>query len=703
MGFSRTWSEYERVNEPESLYVADRADRSRVGRMNHQNAVPRVLIFAVLCALVLSLFSIGAHVSDPGAANRLQSEGRLTATVSPGIRSGISPQSGPSATGPYFVNVTESGLPSSTLWSVILDARTSYSPSTQIVIGGVANGTYQLEVSAIPGYNVSMSNWTVAVNGSNVNYTVAYSAFTDPAYDLSVKEFGFVSPEAWNAVVVGIGYVTSGSRISTVAVPAGDYTLFAGYESGYTDTGPQNWSSVQVTSAGGSASVYFYDLSFLETGLPNGTAWSVTFSWTQNGTPLGSSVTTFGSVAGSNFPNGSVTWTISPVTGYNLSVANGTSVIAGAPVDVPVEFIPPLYAVTFNASGLPAGPIWSVTVGSTWTNSSTPELVVDLANGSYNYDVRAPAGYLCTTPTGSVTVNGTAVSVAVAFVETFSVTFSESGLAPGASWNVTLGSTTNVSTGSTLTFEVVNGTYNYTISGPSGFTPVPASGSVTVSGAPQTRTVAFLPPTFPMTFDESGLRAGTAWSVTLTAAGMSPLTENSTTPSIVVDLENGSYNFSVGAVPGFTANPPTGTFSVSGTPEPVSVQFSPVPASYPVTFVVTGAVGWAIEIDGKNLTPVGSADSVVINLTNGSYNYSVYAPSPYSAMPPSGQVIVNGAARSVSITLQEVSTGPPPVSNSPNNLWVVYAIIGVVAVAVILSATLAVRRMRRKPGVPPST
>jgi hypothetical protein len=59
------------------------------------------------------------------------------------------------------------------------------------------------------------------------------------------------------------------------------------------------------------------------------------------------------------------------------------------------------------------------------------------SNGTYNYSLAAPAGYQ-SSGNGNFTVNASSVSVSVSFVRLVSVTFWESGLAPGWTWSVSV-------------------------------------------------------------------------------------------------------------------------------------------------------------------------------------------------------------------------------------------------------------------------
>ena len=96
---------------------------------------------------------------------------------------------------------------------------------------------------------------------------------------------------------------------------------------------------------------------------------------------------------------------------------------------------------------------------------------------------------------------------------TYGVTFQESGLPSGTSWSVTLAGSSLSSSSSTVVFQEKNGSYPFTIGSISGHAASPASGTITVAGVAQTKTIAFTTG-YSVTFNEAGLPAGTSWSVT---------------------------------------------------------------------------------------------------------------------------------------------------------------------------------------------
>ncbi len=90
--------------------------------------------------------------------------------------------------------------------------------------------------------------------------------------------------------------------------------------------------------------------------------------------------------------------------------------------------------------------------------------------------------------------------------------------------------------------------------------------------ASATTTLTVVQPTeYAVTFTETGLPAGTDWSMTF--AGQ---TENSMTPSIIFEVLNGTYGFTVGPVSGYSASPASGSIMVNGGDSMQSIQFSPI-------------------------------------------------------------------------------------------------------------------------------
>lgn len=173
----------------------------------------------------------------------------------------------------------------------------------------------------------------------------------------------------------------------------------------------------------------------------------------------------------------------------------------------------------------------------------------------------------------TVTSNGAAVTVNPKPV-TYSVTFSESGLPSGLTWQVTVDGValslgTNGGTDSLTWTGLPSGSYAYTVAANPGWhqSTLPYAGTVVVSGASVTEpTLRYTQVTYTVTFTESGLPSGDSWSITLNG-----VTESSTGSTIVFTEANGTYSFKVGPISGCTSSS-SGTVTVNGASVSVSVK-----------------------------------------------------------------------------------------------------------------------------------
>ena len=313
-----------------------------------------------------------------------------------------------------------------------------------------------------------------------------------------------------------------------------------------------------------------------------------------------------------------------------------------------VQQVPTEYSVTFTESGLPSGATWNVTLNSVEKSSTTTSIVFWEFNGTYSYTVGIHQGYVSSPYSSSVTVSGSAVSVSVTFtVKTYSVTFTESGLPTGATWNVTLNGAKSSSATSSISFSEPNGTYSYTVGIYQGYSASPYSSSVTVNGASQTVSITFTQVKYSVTFTETGLPSGTEWYANIT--GQSAL--SSTTTTITTSLPNGSYTYSIGT-PDKIYSAKGGSFIVDGSSVSVSVSFAPV--VYSITFTQTGLPSgtWYINVTTTSQTfSTLYNKSITFTETNGTYSYTVATNNKeYAPSSASGSFTVNGSSVSVSIT-----------------------------------------------------
>ncbi len=256
-------------------------------------------------------------------------------------------------------------------------------------------------------------------------------------------------------------------------------------------------------------------------------------------------------------------------------------------------------------------------------------------------------------------MNGAPLNVAISFTAvTYVVTFAEAGLPPGTSWSVTLSETTHASMTSTIAFSEANGTFAYTVGHVAGYTASPSSGSVTVNGADVSTPVTFTavpPPTYPVSFIETGLPMGTSWSVTLDGV---PRTSGMST--ITFSEPNGTYAYSVGSVWGYIASPPSGSVIVNGAGVSTSITFTVAPPpEYDVTFAEAGlppGTSWSVALAGK--TNTSTARTIVFSEPNGTVSFTVGSVTGYTSNPAFGTIAVHGQAISTAITFSPTSVGP---------------------------------------------
>ncbi len=231
-----------------------------------------------------------------------------------------------------------------------------------------------------------------------------------------------------------------------------------------------------------------YGVTFIERGLPSGTAWWVNVT----GAPSASST---GTALPLDLPNGSYRYAvgISMAGKTAYSAPAGAFTIRGGSLSVEVAF-GVVHPVTFTETGLPDGQTWwvNVTGGSNASAAAGSPARVWEPAGRYSYSVgTADTEYAA--KAGTFTVRAAALTVHAKFdLVTYSVTFAESGLPTGARWCVAVsGGTTHCTTRASASFDEPNGSYGYTLStARRGYSAT--GGTFVVSGAPVTQRVSFV-------------------------------------------------------------------------------------------------------------------------------------------------------------------------------------------------------------------
>ena len=360
-----------------------------------------------------------------------------------------------------------------------------------------------------------------------------------------------------------------------------------------------------------------------------------------------------------NFVGGDVNVTLSPgkytlalydssgslVTEGNVTLAAGQSLTLLAS---------DLFIVQFQETGLRLGTNWNLSLSNGLAFSSNSSTITAyLPNGTYIYVAIAGALY----ETGSLVVSGSNLIVNVSFFTSeYKVTFTERGLPSGELWSVTLGSGFNDSTSSKIGFTEPNGTYRFSVGIIPDFSATPSSGIITINGSSYNVNITFVEVTYSVTFSEYGLPSGTMWTVDLSGS-----TESSSTSSIYFNEPNGTYNFTVGSIPGYQANPKSGSIMVNGSDKAISITFTATEVT--VTFVQDGlpsGTSWTVTLSGISKS---SLSDIFFNITPGTYSFTITPIPGYHASVYSGNITI--ASNSISQTVSwTVVTYPIIVTQS---------------------------------------
>jgi hypothetical protein len=479
----------------------------------------------------------------------------------------------------YAVTFTESGLPAGTVWNVTLSnatlgsvARNSSTSTIQIFVG---NGSFTYRVKPIAGWTTTWSG-TVKVAAVAVPVAVTFRQVTYAAF---FNESGLPSGTSWTVTVGGQSANGAGASHSLQLPNGTDYaysiTPLPGYRTAH-------WNGTfSIAGAGDAIALVFtlseYGIDFIETGLPTGTNWSVTF-----GGRLSHST---GATLPFTDPNGSYPYTVTPIPGYEIPRWSGTAPVHGLNLSFLLAFNQTRFTLSFEAAGLAAGTRWSVSIdGASPITTTGAAINLSAPNGTYQYSLTPLSGYIEHPIRGNVTINGTNGTVPLLFDELFAVHFVETGLPAGTHWTVEFNGSALDSTGSTIDFANVAGSYAYSVGGIPGYT-TNWTGDVTIELSNLTITIDFVVKTYLLTFSDPDLPGGASWSVTITGPG-GAMTLTSTGPgSVSFVVPNGTYRYTVSAGGYRTLS---GSVGVNGPPAAVPFALSAISTSGPLGQTVAG-------------------------------------------------------------------------------------------------------------------
>lgn len=484
----------------------------------------------------------------------------------------------------YYLNFSETGLPSGATWSVDI-AGDIVSSSNTTVQFTLPNGTYTYTVaSSNKIYAPSPAYGSFTISGASVNETVMFQQI----FAVSFLESGLPSGTVWYANVTNATQVTwnlFGTGILSLNLPNGSYS----YKASSSDKNYESTEHSGTFVVGGAAFtipvafvVILFNISFRENGLPQGISWYVNITGQQSSGPLTEATYAV------ELANSSYTYSVASSNKiYAPSPYTGSFTVNGASVSESVTFSTVTYTATFTESGLPSGTTWYV--NSTSFNSgpvSGSPYTVKLTNGSYLYTVASSnKTYEPSLNSRTLVVNGNSANYTIKFeIVQYTVTFTEAGLPAGAKWYVNLSNGTDFTSVSISTiFSLPNGTYSYAVGTSSAnYSPTIYAGRFTISGSDVSQAISFNQLAYSITFTEIGLPSGTTWYLNL-SSGQS-LSSNGS--SITVTLASGQFNYTASAL-GYMKK--TGSLSVSRAPISVNIHFQHA-TDHTLVYVLIGII-----------------------------------------------------------------------------------------------------------------
>lgn len=379
----------------------------------------------------------------------------------------------------------------------------------------------------------------------------------------------------------------------------------------------------------------------IESGLPTNQAWGVEIS--------GSFYSASGQPVSVVLPSGIYSYNVSSVTGYLGNVTSGDLTVGNSQLTVYIGFTSVgEYQVSFQETGLPAGSIWSVYFDGSSIDSNTSTISASAPDGFYNFSIGDLNGYITNISSGYFTISGAPLAVEVNFTYEYStngsssdpaVTFTESGLPSGAIWSVTFNDTTKVSGTNVAVFDAISGHYSYTISSSGGYVATVDAGMIYVTSSPVNVNVNFVSVNYEKLYvNESGASSNVPW---IMQVGGNQYTIYGST---VLALPSGTYQYEIQSPTGYVTIGSSGYVSVAASgASNLSVSFLKNDV-FPAAFTESGLPKysvWGVEINGNVYT--SSSQTLTLYLSNGSFAYTVIAPSGSVSAVTSGTIHISGS------------------------------------------------------------
>ncbi len=330
--------------------------------------------------------------------------------------------------------------------TIVPDPQTSYmglepfTASDSLTIGESYDRVYNNYFASNAGDNASVNAGSTDTNWWNATCVAGYNALASGYYPGTTT----CAPLGQSQTLDG--YTMSGSIDGTSYQGGNEWALYGNNPNPYGNLPLK----ARTTSETGTAEI-------------GAAASGATYSEAGDFAPLITTTVYNADVAETGLPSSSTT------TEFETAIYSGTTVL------------------TFNDTQ---------TTTPTATCSGDPCLDFYLPSGSYTAHGYSSAAYAASPLLDSFSISGASIGLAYtfSFVTGYSVTFTETGLASGKTWNETVAGLTITSTATTHVFTLANGAYTYQSTPlPTGYTTTTAgySGGFTVSSATVAESVPF--------------------------------------------------------------------------------------------------------------------------------------------------------------------------------------------------------------------
>ena len=252
----------------------------------------------------------------------------------------------------YAVDFEEIGLLDGVTWSVTFNGVT-LSALFVFLDFSASNGTYAYTVGIIPGFHADSYRGNVTVAGSDVTVIIHWVRVT---YNVSFVESNLPSGTTWSVTLNGSPQSVMVSTILFL-MSNGSFPFSVAPVTGFTanvtgGTVVVNGAAVVIAigwTANGPAA-RSYTITFLETGLPANSSWSVTLNGSSLSSASNTSTTTSTNVVFRGLAAGTYAYWVPDVGIYRAATASGTATVVGENVTVTLPFS------ALGPAVVPAGP-----------------------------------------------------------------------------------------------------------------------------------------------------------------------------------------------------------------------------------------------------------------------------------------------------------------------------------------------------------